>query len=183
MPRQWRLATLTSRCSDCPRGWDITVCARCLLPLLPLSQSSVFPLMSNTGYVDERTLRPGHSQTVNCLAFSPDGRYLASGGDDAFLIIWTVEDGCLLYRLQFESAIDSVIWHPVHPETVIVGCEDGTIVQLRGFTIVGYTLGVLPTISEHNRRTGMRGMTSSSASEEPCTVSNTMQTSTASLPR
>jgi len=36
-----------------------------------------------------RTLH-GHSRKVNCLAFSPDGRLLASGSDDGSAKIWRV---------------------------------------------------------------------------------------------
>ncbi|KAI0323606.1 WD40 repeat-like protein [Cubamyces sp. BRFM 1775] len=77
----------------------------------------------------------GHSDTINCLAYSPNGTYLASGGDDFVLIIWNALQGRLLYRLVFGSAVDAVIWHPVHPDTVIVGCADGTLQQVRNFSM------------------------------------------------
>lgn len=92
--------------------------------------------MSSTAYVHLHTLSDGHSASVNCLSFSPDGHYLASGGDDHALIVWNVADGTFLYRLLFQSAVDRVLWHPLHHETLIIGCENGTLFQVRGFSLV-----------------------------------------------
>jgi protein HIRA/HIR1 len=36
-------------------------------------------------------LQSGHSSTVNCVRFSPSGQYLASGGDDQLVIIWSLK--------------------------------------------------------------------------------------------
>ncbi|KAH9914567.1 WD40-repeat-containing domain protein [Fomitopsis serialis] len=90
--------------------------------------------MASTAYVPTLTLRGGHSDTINVLAFSPDSTYLASGGDDGAVIIWDVRTGNLLYRLSVDSVVDSILWHPVHKETIIVGCESGAIRQVRYFS-------------------------------------------------
>jgi len=34
----------------------------------------------------------GHAKEVNCLAFSADGKLLASGSDDQTIILWAVKD-------------------------------------------------------------------------------------------
>jgi WD40 repeat protein len=35
----------------------------------------------------------GHTAPVRCVAYSPDGRYLATGGDDRTLIVWDMSTG------------------------------------------------------------------------------------------
>lgn len=94
------------------------------------------PNFSTSAYIELHTLTKGHSDTINSLAYSRDGVYLASGGDDHLVIIWNAQKAQLLYRLVFESAVDCVIWHPVHPETVIVGLETGYLFQLHDFSLV-----------------------------------------------
>jgi WD40 repeat protein len=39
------------------------------------------------------TLRVGHTQSVQALAFSPDGKWLASGGYDKSIIMWNLSSG------------------------------------------------------------------------------------------
>lgn len=90
----------------------------------------------SSAYVELHTLAGGHSDTVNCLSFSPDGAYLASCGDDQSLIIWNTEEGRLLYRALFKAKVDRVIWHPLSPATVIVGCENGYLYQLHDISPV-----------------------------------------------
>ncbi|WP_438037786.1 WD40 repeat domain-containing protein [Sorangium sp. So ce128] len=42
----------------------------------------------------------GHLAKVNCLAFSPDGRQIVSGGEDRVLLVWDVATGQVVQRLE-----------------------------------------------------------------------------------
>ena len=47
-----------------------------------------------------------HTAIVNVVRFSPDGMYLASGGDDAAIVIWTQK----LKPIQFGSSTEKIQW-------------------------------------------------------------------------
>ena len=48
----------------------------------------------------DRILRVGHNGSVQALAFSPDGRWLASGGYDKVIIVWNLSSGREEFRLR-----------------------------------------------------------------------------------
>ncbi|KAL5016477.1 hypothetical protein ScPMuIL_006066 [Solemya velum] len=70
----------------------------------------------------------GHTQEVCGLKWSPDGRYLASGGNDNLLNIWSAESGqnssdCQpLYSFnQHQAAVKGVAWCPWQPNLLASG--------------------------------------------------------------
>lgn len=97
---------------------------------------SALTVMATTAYVLVHTLLQGHSGTLNCLAFSSSGLYLASGSEDRTVVIWNSKNGDLLYRIVFDEAVDSLLWHPLYTDTIIVGLADGYVCQINGMLMV-----------------------------------------------
>ncbi|OSD00154.1 WD40 repeat-like protein [Trametes coccinea BRFM310] len=91
--------------------------------------------ITTSAYVPTHHLTAGHSDTVYCLRFSPDGKFLASGGDDCALIIWSVAEGRVLFRILFRSPVSAILWHPMYAESLIVGCDDGRVLSLHEFSL------------------------------------------------
>jgi WD40 repeat protein len=58
-----------------------------------------------------RTLS-GHRDRVTSLAFSPDGKLLASGGTDRVAYLWDVGAGRALRHFPFTSAVNGVSFSP-----------------------------------------------------------------------
>ncbi|XP_036371225.1 cell division cycle protein 20 homolog isoform X2 [Octopus sinensis] len=70
----------------------------------------------------------GHTQEVCGLRWSPDGMYLASGGNDNLLNIWAAEGGRLvpqsqpLYSLTYhQAAVKALAWCPWQPRLLASG--------------------------------------------------------------
>eukprot|EP00163_Fabomonas_tropica_P027431 TRINITY_DN5283_c0_g2_i1.p1 TRINITY_DN5283_c0_g2~~TRINITY_DN5283_c0_g2_i1.p1 ORF type:complete len:301 (+),score=47.72 TRINITY_DN5283_c0_g2_i1:342-1244(+) len=62
----------------------------------------------------------GHTDEVYAIAFSPDGRYLASGASDHCLQVWSVADGQLLRTFKGGSGIYELSWS--HDSSKVAAC-------------------------------------------------------------
>lgn len=70
----------------------------------------------------------GHSEPINSAVFSPDGKYIASGGNDNCVKLWDVKTSKEIYTLKNHSKkVTSVKFSP-DGKYIASGSEDKTIV-------------------------------------------------------
>ncbi|KAG2744846.1 WD40 repeat-like protein, partial [Suillus brevipes Sb2] len=76
----------------------------------------------------------GHVDNVTCLAFTPPGDLLASGGDDGNIILWDVSLGKILHRITTRCPITSLAWDPSEwRRRLFVGGADGLLAIMENF--------------------------------------------------
>src|SRR5262249_22565934 len=80
---------------------------------------AVWPLMFMAlSWADERPRLTGHSDAVNAVAFSPDGKRLASGSDDDTIRFWDSVTGKEVARLKGHA--DSVLGLAFSPDGTLL---------------------------------------------------------------
>lgn len=77
----------------------------------------------------------GHRTDMNCLAYSPDGQYIVTGGDDGNMKLWNTMTGfCMLAFHEHTSSISSVLFS--HNRKFVASASlDGTV---RAYDLVRY---------------------------------------------
>jgi len=72
----------------------------------------------------ERCRLSGHTDSVTQVAFSADGKYVATGGYDGIVKIWLPETGELVHTLDGPSKeIEWILWHP-KGHAILAGSAD-----------------------------------------------------------
>lgn len=70
----------------------------------------------------------GHSENVNDISWSPNGKLMASASDDNKIIIWLVDSGARLLTLEgHNDNVNQIAWSP-DGKTLASGSEDGAVI-------------------------------------------------------
>ena len=76
-----------------------------------------------------------HTSGITSTAFSPNGKYLAAGGLDGLVSIWTLSNLKLYHTFVGNSPVTSVAWNPNETAKLIFGTIDGMICILELFPV------------------------------------------------
>lgn len=77
----------------------------------------------------------GHHYDMNCLSYSPDGQFIATGGDDGKLKVWNTQSGfCFVTFTEHSSGIQAVEFAK-KGQIVFTASLDGTV---RAFDLIRY---------------------------------------------
>ncbi|KAJ6543710.1 WD40-repeat-containing domain protein [Mycena vulgaris] len=90
-----------------------------------------------------------HSDNVNTLVFSDDGKFLASGGDDGYIHIFTTKDWQEFRKYKAVSPVRVMIWHPGSSNVIAAGLKNGIVntIQVKvGFNNVKWEHSVKGTV-------------------------------------
>lgn len=78
----------------------------------------------------------GHFYDLSCLAYSPEGSFIATGGDDGKVKLWTTKNClCFVTFSEHQSQITDLKFIPKKGNAVLSSSLDGTV---RAYDLVKY---------------------------------------------
>lgn len=95
-----------------------------------------------------------HTEPVYSVAFSPDGKFLASGSFDKCVHIWSTQSGELVHSYKGTGGIFEVCWNS-RGDKVGASASDGSVSLLfcyhckrqKSFMLVGFCIGSSPALA------------------------------------
>lgn len=99
----------------------------------PAMSSSYFLFSMAYQFSGKYQLTSAHDCAITCVAFSGKGDYIASGGLDRKLQIFSLADGRLHYSVITPSPIQSLIWLPGSEKMLVCACNSGILINVTIF--------------------------------------------------
>jgi WD domain, G-beta repeat len=131
--------------------------------VVPLVTPAASPTIARRSITATPALRfASHQQTVRVVAWSPNGRYLASGGDDGLLLVWGT-DGVVRQRVAHPAAVTALAWSP-ESQRLVTGAANQVIflTALTGTVLASFPHAHLATVTSlawtaHNQQQVVSG--------------------------
>ena len=148
-------------------GLTVALAQRYLGRRRPAAAPLVSPTASSTTAPRIVSVTPAltfasHQQTVRVVAWSPDGQYLASGGDDGLLLLWGT-DGSVRQRVANPAAVTALAWSP-ESERLVTGVANQVtfLAALTGTVLASFPHNHLATVTSlawtaHNQQQVVSG--------------------------
>lgn len=77
----------------------------------------------------------GHSSEMNCVAYSPDGQYIVTGGEDAKVKVWNVNNGFCFVTFSEHTGAVTALEFSTNKKFLVSASLDGTV---RAYDLVRY---------------------------------------------
>lgn len=77
----------------------------------------------------------GHSSEMNCIAYSPDGQYVVTGGEDAKVKVWNVNNGFCFVTFSEHTGAVTALEFSSNKKCLVSASLDGTV---RAYDLVRY---------------------------------------------
>lgn len=77
----------------------------------------------------------GHANEMNCIAYSPDGQHIVSGGEDAKVKVWNVNNGFCFVTFSEHTSSVTAIEFSANKKFVVSASLDGTV---RAYDLIRY---------------------------------------------
>ena len=76
------------------------------------------------GQVPEMYLTQGHSDDIECMALSPDGRLMATGGEDNKVFVWDVASGRIRFEIGVHTDQIAAVFFSANSKLLLTSSDD-----------------------------------------------------------
>ena len=123
-------ASLTDMCRDVRSSFVLSSSFSYLPIAKPATSSSDFLFSMAVQFRGIYQLTSTHDCAITCVAFSDKGDFIASGGLDRKLQIFSMADGRLHYSVITPSPVKSLIWLSGSEQMLVCACNSGILINV-----------------------------------------------------